>query len=251
MKAKPKPRSPLTVLSVDWDYFLPLDTTPFDWGANESPHNSALFFEILWPMRATARLSSKDERCAVDLVQVAERRVKGFWDKILSPLMPMVACIVDSHAEIITFLDRVHRDRPLRIVNFDAHHDCGYPYQPKQKKHVNCGNWAAWLKHQKRLHHLTLVYPQWRRTSPERGADKELSMVDEIVYGKWDREPIAAPLVFLCRSSAWMPSWCDAQWLTLRQGLLARRPITRLECPYIQTARPFERIKETPVPAIA
>lgn len=212
---------PVTILSVDWDYFLPCDVDRrYDWGHNE---NQPLFYEVIWPLRAL-------DRGVYDTIQIDAARVNGFWDRVLAPNCPLSVFISDSHKDIAQAIRAWDK---VRIVNFDAHHDCGYG---QDRNGLNCGNWALKFRKSLRLVDYHVVYPAWRKNVPEH---KPLSRVNRTSYGEWTQAPLSAPVVFLCRSSCWMPSWCDDQWLKLRAGLLARNPACVFEAPYITKARPF------------
>lgn len=230
-------RKPITVVSVDWDYFLPHCTDYYDWGHDE---NSFMFYEFIWPIRATNRgpKSLGLDRPAIESVRVDPERVRSFWKRTLG-VSPWAVCIADSHKDIIPWLNGHGHlgQRRLNVINFDAHHDMGYAGTGKIRN-LDCGNWVQYLRQQKRLASYTLVYPAWRKAHPEM-AEGKTPDATRIIYGEWTDEPIESIYVFLCRSSCWMPSWCDDQWLSLRRTLLDYRPISKCEAPYVMQARPF------------
>lgn len=221
------------LLSVDWDYFLPFCTDrKYDWGHGEG---NPLFYEFMWGVRAMPWPGQNPKDNPFNAVRVDGKRVRDFWGKVLKPGLPVFACVADSHKTIAEFMKTVKS--PLHVINFDAHHDCGYD---QGTKHLDCATWGAVLRRQRKIKMHTLVYPEWRRREPENGEGKHPhSLVDEVIYGDWPHEPIAADFVFVCRSSCWMPSWCDQEWMDLRAGLLSRQPLSVMEQDYITKPREF------------
>ncbi|MEV0445163.1 hypothetical protein AB0I84_23280 [Streptomyces spectabilis] len=67
------------------------------------------------------------------------------------------------------------------------------------------------LLHHDRGSHLSLTYPAWR---PQGDSTPPLVPLRTTVD---DGSPVADPFdaVFLCRSGAWVPSWCDDQFTDL------------------------------------
>lgn len=243
-------KPPVTILSVDWDWFLPREIDTLDWGHCEEQFH-LLYREALWPGRANGRFYSKDPavqgKCAFDAIQVDQKRVETFWDTILGKRCRLFnVAITDSHKDIVNTLSALtfHERSKVRVINFDAHHDAGYP---PGRKLLDCGNWAEKLRASGRLVSYELVYPAWRKDHPEWSKDgNPTAGIDEIHYGAYPK-PLEPLSVFLCRSSCWMPSWCDSQWLALRERLLERvfDKNMVIEAPYIRTARPF--VREQPI----
>jgi len=60
------------------------------------------------------------------------------------------------------------------------------------------------------------------------------------VYGDWPGAPVQPTKLFVCRSSSWMPSWCDKEWLHLI-ALLRERAINSFKIDAnVSEARPFD-----------
>lgn len=219
-----------TILSVDWDYFLPFCTDrKYDWGHGEG---DPIFYELIWHARAMpipVRMlpANVTYENPVDAVRVDPDRTSRFWNTVLAAGYPRKVSIQDSHGKIPEFLKQWDK---VNLINFDAHHDAGY----NQVRVQDCSNWAHFLRKQGKLHDYTLVYPKWRKQEPESHIPKH---VDRVIYGDWPNGKIKAVGVFACRSSCWMPPWCDPEWMTFRETLIYRGPITGVECEYVTTPR--------------
>lgn len=188
------------VLSVDWDFFFP-DIIPYDWGHREAP----IFKEFLWSLRASNRnLFTK----ASALDEVRPTGHDKFWERVITN--PSMLAITDSHASLFLILKQLALG-PYHIVNFDQHHDLGYP--PGDHP-LDCGNWAHLALKQRgrflKTERYQLVYPQWRLQHKEKLPEVDSRV--EVFYEIPEELP-NFDLVFICRSSAWTPSWADDEWL--------------------------------------
>ncbi len=208
------------VLSVDWDYFLPRSIYDFYW--TWPPYGKASGATLLWQKRAfTHPLHGADQqKTAYDLLRVDEVKVERFWGNVLAGEANPEVRVCDSHEELVDFTQGWES---FDLINFDAHHDVVYSDKDPQSQ-LNSGNWVGCLRQQGRLNSYTLVYPRWRQSQPERCNLKLPDGIDHLVYGDWHAGPICPERVFVCRSSAWMPSWCDDRWLQLI-ALLRKRAI--------------------------
>jgi hypothetical protein len=228
---------PTKILSVDWDYFLPYPEQWFDWGHNEG---SMFFYELIWQTRGCSHPLTRDpalrNKTALDLIQVKNETVAQFWRTVLAG-KPKCVCIVDSHKDMVQFASSITKG-PVDVINFDAHHD--FHYGDSKCRLLNCGNWVGWMKRKKLLREYTLVYPEWRKEHPE-GHKFPKGCIDKVMYGDWKGKPIKADYVFLCRSSCWMPSWCDEQWILLA-NLLKFRSDRIMGCEYVEKPRQFVNI---------
>jgi hypothetical protein len=190
--------SPVKVLSIDWDYFFQ-DTDGFDWGHREAP----FFIEDIWWHRCSNRhlFTMRD---AIDMRPVRSRLYR-FWEKNIRKFSsPSALMISESHGSLYYW---IHHYPVEELVNYDAHHDLGYPDAGGD---VDCGNWAGKLLDEGFLKHYTQVYPSWRKQKRYREQMRD----DDRVYVTYS--PIPAQnydLVFICRSGAWTPTWCDPQFV--------------------------------------
>lgn len=182
------------ILSVDWDYFFP-DLLPYDWGHQES----AIFYETIWHVRASSRNLMTGER-ALDVVKPDPKLLDDFWDHVCQH--PKKLVITESHANIEQFITE-----NSIVYNFDQHHDIQYDSGLGK---LDCGNWAGRAMKKKLLKKYILVYPPWRQKAKETEPEqfKEIQILYDVPADlpKFD-------IVFLCRSYAWTPTWCDDAWL--------------------------------------
>ena len=186
----------MRVLSVDWDYFFP-NVAWYDWGHQETE----FFIQMSWHLRCGNHNMKTGER-AIEAVNPDKKLLTNFWEKRLSNI-PNALFIAESHASIYHWLHDFHIDE---LVNFDQHHDLGYP---SAKGYLECGNWAGKMLNEKRIKQYTLVYPPWRNRKKEIEEDTPKR---KNVFIEHDHRQIAKSeydAVFICRSGAWTPSWCD------------------------------------------
>ncbi|MFT9786453.1 hypothetical protein [Streptomyces rhizosphaericola] len=214
------------LLVVDFDFFFhnPLqgaeaahrgDPLLYDWAHAETP----FLQEDVWTYRAEDFIQAGVEppRC---------EGLDGFWDRFTfaHPQPPLFYADSNTHAGALT---PAHYALPgdaatawQEVHLFDAHHDSGYPHHNgpttfeewSEEETYSCEDWM--LVHHAQGSRLTLTYPAWR---PE--GDSHPPMVP-LTVSVDDRT--AAPgtfdAVFLCRSGAWVPSWCDDQFTQLLQA---------------------------------
>lgn len=191
------------LLSVDWDYFFPIieqgaESFMYDWGRSESP----LFMQgFIWNQRASSFMAS-----GLDLPTVNDEW-RTFWDGFRFEDGAKLY-VADSHA-FAAEPRLLHKyTRGGSIWNFDAHHDCGYSEEWKMPDDgaITCDMWLAIYTHFKARTHV--VYPKWRdwREMEQTAAlNPHMRCTDN---GSIGRDGMFGD-VFICRSSAWTPPWCD------------------------------------------
>lgn len=189
----------MLILSVDWDYFFP-NTFEFDWGHRES----SFFLEAIWALRAGTRGLRSNER-AIDKMRPDKTLVEYFWAQFTSQFPPRQLVVAESHTSLYQYME----DRNIvgaTVWNFDAHHDLGYGLSQ-----FNCGNWAREAARNCWMDEYHLVYPAWRKNEPE----AEIPTVKGLKFDVHYEIPklTGRPLVFICRSGSWTPTWSDAAWL--------------------------------------
>lgn len=188
----------MKVLSVDWDYFFQ-DTDGFDWGHREAP----FFIHDIWWHRASNR-HLFTHRDAIDMRPI-KSRIHKFWQRNIRRYgRPEGLMIAESHGALYYWIHHYPVDE---LVNYDAHHDLGYPSADGD---VDCGNWAGKLLSDGFLKHYTVVYPSWRKQKRYR---EQIPDNDRIYV---THSPVPSQhydLVFICRSGAWTPSWCDVSFI--------------------------------------
>ena len=198
-----------SLLSVDWDYFFAepwgmesQDRTGsrqhlglYDWGHKEAP----FFADFVWTVRAAGFQGMGLELPTTDGLEA------GFWGRVRIAEDSQLY-LADSHAmasseEVLEGIDEVW--------NYDAHHDCGYSPERDmadlRQGIVQCGNWAmyAFLAHGIRVEQR---YPTWKTRALE--VDHPPGWVNAR-HASWNEITPEFDRVFVCRSSCWVPPWCD------------------------------------------
>jgi hypothetical protein len=225
------------VLSVDWDYFFPA-IDHFDWGHSEDRLTS-FYLEVAWTLRACHKLESEVlfgkehienlDQTIYEYLQPAEC-LNSFWTRAIE-FPPIKAVATESHSDIYELFKNTKFK--LVIDNFDAHHDGGYNGDNEK---VNCGNWAEMLKKRGVLKEYNVYYPHYRSNIPEGGSKP-----------KWINFHYGLPkcrkkyeYLFICRSGAWTPSWCDDKWLEFISYWKNRKFTDYYSLPYVEKEREFD-----------
>jgi hypothetical protein len=196
------------LLVVDFDFFFanPAETGDdpyylYDWQHAETRYGRYL----AWPVRAAGFFARglPLPRCA---------GYETFWQRFthLSRTAPL--WIADSNAYAGTLGRGVDDAGWQQVWLYDAHHDAGYgqSYDTFRRRHsFSAEDWTYALYQTGAAIHVR--YPPWKRAAAEEGRDTPLIPVDlrvdpgGPVHRRFDG-------VFVCRSGAWVPAWCDDQW---------------------------------------
>jgi hypothetical protein len=207
--------SGLSLLVVDWDYFFP---NPFDGGDQDDPNaplydwshaESRFYIEMVWPGRAASFLINE---VPLPMCQGWET----FWDRFsFAEGAPLY--IADSNAFAGTIPAGLgYAEAPSEVADwpwgsvwlYDAHHDCGYKTSPEEVRErgtISCEDWM--LVHHDAGSALHLRYPPWRTRFERAPAIPIERRTDD-----GTAPPVVFDAVFLCRSGAWVPPWCDQQF---------------------------------------
>lgn len=202
------------LLSIDWDFFFPLPADDsrewnfYDWGASETILMQ-LYAVDLWPIRASAFL-----RGGLPLPKTSGVE-QGFWDRFeFSPDCKLY--VADSHLQIMMASRQAFRNLPTLVRNYDAHHDLGYgdSFDLKmlaKRGTMTCADWGAWFA--MGGVQIDTVYPAWRQGCPETRPDAQpYRLPPTFRLDAGERSETVWDAVFVCRSSAWSPSWLDVDF---------------------------------------
>lgn len=213
-------------LNVDWDFFIREDPM-WDWGHNET----ALFSEMMWTVRAMSFMMQ-----GVDLDKEMCPWRNGFpkpnqFMHYLQNEMglkfqvdPADIVVGDSHGEA----SRFYGGQDL-VLNFDAHHDCGYTDRKTLRKwekqeHTEAGSWLWMLLKRHSLLEAHILYPKWKGWFEYEGTD----FTERFEANMWDRvffdvvEPdvdfslyknAVVTGVYIARSGTWTPPWFDGDFI--------------------------------------
>lgn len=217
------------LLVVDFDYFFPTptmaadqaDLSLYDWGSRES----SFYVGPAWYFRAVGFLTRGRPlpRC--------DEGYERFWDRfeLSTAAEPIIAADSNGYAGCTwpsTFGKAA--DAWSQVWLFDAHHDCyGAELNDAAWQRKSTFGCATWM----RVHHdagsmLHVRYPRWRADPDGRLVDCENPPAVPVDRRIDDENPIPEPFdaVMVCRSGAWVPSWCDDQF----EAFLAAAPIETL-----------------------
>lgn len=218
------------MLVVDWDFFFPnpMLSTRFEefenvgmyMGWDHSEAVSPLLADLQWKNRASGFLGY-----GMELPRVAGW--EGFWDRFQWHEDGVSTFYADSnlHAGRI-FPSSLGLDEEWGLPDrwevvslYDAHHDCGYTntgsYEEwSAKDKVSCEDWM--LNHYENGSRLEVTYPAWRgevgQVEPE-----PLVPVERRVDDGTTPDHVYDAL-FICRSGAWVPPWCDEEFTQFLAG---------------------------------
>ena len=210
---------PAHLLVVDFDYFFPNpresgrpDPSGAYWG--DWGHAECAFFlsNTLWSVRAAEFLAQ--DRDLPPVVPPAGGWA-GFWNRFtFADGARLTYADSNIHAGEIE-APRDHRGFDS-IHLFDAHHDSGYRADSFEKfldtQTYSCEDWMLYQQ-AKGCFDLTVHYPTWK---PD-GVDEQVahgSMTQQVLD---DLQPLDIQFthVFVCRSGAWVPPWCDRDFVAL------------------------------------
>jgi hypothetical protein len=210
----------LNLLVVDWDYFFPNpayaanpteESLMYLWDHAEAP---AYLSPLVWSGRASAFIRSGMELPRAE-------GYEGFWNRFRFNPDGVSVLYGDSnlHAGRIMpsslGLDEEYEtaDAWARVTLYDAHHDSGYKSTGTLEEwratgKVSCEDWM--LVHHDAGSRLEVRYPTWRREVGQVEPEPLVPVDRQIDDG---RDPdVEYHAVYVCRSGAWVPPWCDDQF---------------------------------------
>ena len=196
----------MRLLSIDWDFFFPTkeeDDTEwqlYDWGHSENW--SSGLQDVAWTHRAAGFLGNGFP------LPGTSGEEKDFWKRFRFSKNARLF-IAESHMHCASEEVRIG---VTEVVNYDAHHDCGYVDHPLvriiEERTANCEDWmlvySAYNGADARV-----IYPSWR-TQGIMAADKLLisGISRAIDDGRYCIDQVF-DRVFIARSGAWTPPWID------------------------------------------
>jgi hypothetical protein len=201
------------LLVVDWDAFFPDPTMMpdgdpgdalflYDWGHRET------MFHIgsAWHTRAAQFLAN-----GLDLPRC--RDFETFFDRFdlseigIAPVAESNAVAGNVWPPTFDFEDEAWGE----VWLVDAHHDCGYRGSYEQAEGNSCEDWM--LRHHRAGSALHVRYPSWRGDADGALLDiEEGPLIDVDRRVGFDDMPQWFDALMICRSGAWVPSWCDDQF---------------------------------------
>jgi len=175
-----------TILTVDWDFFVP-ENPLWDMGHNES----LLFLKVLWAMRMHLANDMK-----------TNGHESGFWAWVMSWADVRRAKLTasDSHAYAFPVAHNAQR-----VILVDAHHDCW----PVKGDGVGCHDWGrAWLDRDP-TREIIWIHPDDDYHDNYPLPKEVIGRVKEVPYKAAVMPEVKVDAVHVCRSGCWTPPWLD------------------------------------------
>ncbi|MEV5883058.1 hypothetical protein AB0L74_10125 [Streptomyces sp. NPDC052020] len=162
----------------------------------------------------------------------------GFWDRFkISPDATLFYADSNAWAGQL-FPSNLGDSGPWESVHlYDAHHDCGYPPNHhsfdewRAKGPVTAENWL--LAHYWYGSQVFVRFPPWRE-SMARPTERPLVPVS-MTIDDGQAPTVTFDAVYVCRSGAWVPPWCDGQFAVFLGACPAGR---RVEIPQNEWNQP-------------
>jgi len=204
----------MNLLTIDWDYFLPVPhddavkwITFYDWGTTEQ--QNPLLTDMLWQTRA-AQFAIND---------MPLPRCEGWEDFAQRFTLSEDATLLYSNSHLFAALDHYgdlwRPDEFGQVWLYDAHHDSGYKDKADLER-ITCEDWLGYYTRGGVQTHVR--YPKWHTgwkdvdctpaTPPSSRA------LDSGNPPKVNGKVVTFDVVQICRSDAWVPPWCDDDFMT-------------------------------------
>lgn len=196
----------MTILSVDWDFFVPMDPL-WDLGHREAE----FFLNGIWLTRGYLIPKMKSSGF--------EDQFWGWVQKHWQLAEGGTIYVSESHLDVHSLLDG-----NAILILVDAHHDCWSPKKVKDGWQIDCATWAtAWLR-KSSLRRMLWIRPDWQaaKDSIQSKIAKDIrsqitivpqSKLDDIKFKHWLAREISD--VHICRSGCWAPPWLDQKFINL------------------------------------
>jgi hypothetical protein len=249
-------------LSIDYDFFVQHEMHKeidlpgigpmsgllvYDWQMSES--RSPTLDDAVWRIRAMNFM-----RYGLDIQarMAPELSFADFSTELsLRMELPVPAWRGDSHGWAgIVARDYATQFGPLNVVNFDAHHDLGYGRGTLEKFHetgnIQCDDWALLGLAAGFIKNYTVVYPdwlgkwEWGKNIPRPWLKEFRNRIHITTWSDWlksGKEIRDLEVAYLCRSSAWVPPWCDQGFLDLCEEF---HYVECLDCEYGQHGSAYD-----------
>lgn len=204
-------------LVIDWDFFFPnpamMSAPPPESLMYLWDHKEAPFYlgPEVWGNRAADFFRSGNEIPHVEGWQ-------NFWNRFNFNPDGVTVIYGDSNSHagnlLPSSLGLDQGSNRWGIVSlWDAHHDCGYTATGsleawRERGEVSCEDWM--LVHHDRGSRLEVIHPAWRKAVGHVEPEPLIPVERRVDDGS---DPDAEyDVVYVCRSGAWVPPWCDGEF---------------------------------------
>ncbi|MFC4328364.1 hypothetical protein ACFPC0_11050 [Streptomyces andamanensis] len=216
------------LLVVDWDFFFRNPSYAADLGVEEGDlmlylwdHAESPVYTFgpiatqVWAERASGFLKS-------DMPLPMATNWENFWSRFRFDEYDVPVYYADSNLWAGKIMpsslgwdleDQGLRDAWATVSLYDAHHDCGYKNtgsfeEWQAKDRISCEDWM--LAHHEQGSRLEVTYPAWRKEIGQVEPEPLVPVKRRVDDGTTEDRVYHA--VFVCRSGAWVPPWCDGQF---------------------------------------
>lgn len=199
-----------TLLTVDWDFFVPEDMM-MDMGHAESK----LFIHEMWNIRA-AQYVARD----IDVKTLIKTtgQEKTFWADIAKKCIigaDVPVFISESHLQAYELATQYDVEN---ILSFDAHADLGYHgfKELENTLTIDCGNWLG-VQAVGEGRRTIIVWPDHTHEKKARfkeilnATDAQITTIKDFLK---KRQLFRVAAIHVCRSGAWTPPWLDDDFET-------------------------------------
>lgn len=209
-----------TLLSIDWDYFMPYIKNLNCSYIENSRNTIAQWYKRYFENKASG----------IDIIKSLNigYQLKGFWNKIHKHFkINDNAKVIISDSHKLSY-DIAEKNSCSEVYSFDSHSDLGYGGIASLKFEVNCANWLGKLLKDHIINKAHIIYSPYSGEKPD--DFNQLNHILNIRYNKWDdlNSGIRIRIVHICRSGAWTPPWLDNKFLNFVKDI--NLPFQIIEC---------------------
>ncbi|WIF94109.1 arginase [Caminicella sporogenes] len=209
------------LLSIDWDYFIPINK---EWCSSYIENKKNII--SLWYKRYIEnKIKGKNIEHLIDV----SPETYLFWNKLKKYFKihnSTKVYISDSH-KFSYIIAKKHNCS--EVFSFDAHSDLGYSGINSLDFKLNCSNWLGKLLKDNYVKKATIIYSPYTYENKE--DFKEFNEKFNINYIKFQNLPknIDISVIHICRSGAWTPPWLDFKFYKFINELNLKYKI--INCP--------------------
>ena len=198
----------VNILSIDWDYFIPLKR---EWSGSyiENKRNKYAiwykrYFEAKEHGENLEANITVDKKLMANFIETLKLKFNIEKDAKLY--------VSDSH-KISYYIAKEYKCK--NIYSFDAHTDLGYGGLPSLQFEVNCANWLGKLMNDSIIENAYIILSPFSFEDSSLFNDINNKFnIKYIVNDEIDNLPNIS-LIHIARSGAWTPPWLDQDFFQL------------------------------------
>ncbi|URZ17322.1 arginase [Clostridium felsineum] len=189
------------LLSIDWDYFIPIKREWCGSYLENSKNVQALWYKRYFKYNSVGRN-------IVNEVKVG-KIINGFWEKINKAFYVKKDAkiyVTDSHK----WSYKIAKENNCKyVINVDAHSDLGYEGIQSLLFEVNCSNWLGKLLGDGLIKGASIIYSPY--TYENKDIFREINDKFSLRYHGFSdiKDNVNIYAIHVCRSGMWTPPWLD------------------------------------------